>query len=83
MTDQELLQAIRTIVREETTPIRLELENNVYPAIQKLAEGQENILEHIDNKVTSRTEDLQSQLDILRAAVKQHSTDIRELKKAQ
>ena len=99
MTDLELLQAIAnvikeevatvirgevgTIVKEEVAPIHIQIENEILPAIQKLAEGQQSILEHIDQKIEDRTENLQGQIDVLNAVVKQHSQDIRELKMAQ
>lgn len=83
MNEQELLQAIRSIVKEEVAPIndrlsRVEstLENRVLPAIQLLAEGQQNILEHIEEKVTSKYEELDDRVTALEAAY-------RELKRAQ
>ena len=87
MTDQELLQAIRIIVKEEvkegTTPVHLLLENEVWPAIQKLAEGHEMILERIDDKIERRTEQLQDQLDVHQAAIMRINREIQELKTAQ
>lgn len=70
-------------VREDITGIKLRLELNVDKQLKLLSEGQANILEHIDEKVTDRTESLQDQIDVLRAATMQNSRDIEELKAAQ
>lgn len=70
-------------MREDITGIKLHLELNVDKQLKLLSEGQANILEHIDEKVTERTESLQDQIDVLRAATMQNSRDIRALKKAQ
>lgn len=91
MTDQELLQAIRAIVKEETHiaakeeahPVRLLLENKIQPAIQKLAEGHEMILDRIDDKIERRTEQLQDQIDVHQAAIIRINREIQELKKVQ
>lgn len=97
MVDQELLQALRTIIKEETAPLYTRMDNLekvvleikatqegfVLPGIQSLAEGHENILEHIEEKIDAKTEKLQAQIDILNITVKYHSQDIAELKKAQ
>lgn len=83
MTDQELLQAIRGVVKEEVHPVNLLLENEVWPAIQKLAEGHELILERLDEKIERRTEQLQDQLDAHQAAIMRINREIQELKKAQ
>ncbi len=91
MTDQELLQAIRTIVKEETHkaakeevhPVHLLLESEIWPAIQKLAEGHDMILERIDDKIERRTEQLQDQIDVHQAAIIRINREIQELKKVQ
>lgn len=93
MTDRELLEEIlarmtktETIIeklQKQTTRTAATLEGFVLPAIQKLAEGHELILERIDDKITDRTERLQEQVDVLNVVVKYHSEDINELKKAQ
>lgn len=70
-------------MREDITGIKLRLELNVDKQLKLLSEGQANILEHIDEKVTERTESLQDQIDVLRAATMQNSREIRALKKAQ
>ena len=70
-------------MREDITGIKLRLELNVDKQLKLLSEGQANILEHIDEKVTDRTESLQDQIDVLRAATMQNSREIRALKKAQ
>lgn len=70
-------------MREDITGIKLHLELNMGKQLKLLSEGQANILEHIDEKVTDRTESLQDQIDVLRAATMQNSRDIRALKKAQ
>ena len=83
MTDQELLQAIRAIVKEEAHPVRLLLENEIQPSIQKLSEGHNMILERIDDKIERRTEQLQDQLDVHQAAIMRINREIQELNKAQ
>lgn len=70
-------------MREDITGIKLRLELNVDKQLKLLSEGQSNILEHIDDKITERTESLQDQIDVLRAATMQNSREIRALKKAQ
>ena len=70
-------------MREDITGIKLRLELNVDKQLKLLSEGQSNILEHIDEKVTDRTESLQDQIDVLRAATMQNSRDIEALKAAQ
>ena len=91
MTDQELLQAIRAIVKEEAHiaakeeihPVHLLLESEIWPAIQKLSEGHDMILERIDEKIERRTEQLQDQLDVHQAAIMRINREIQELNKAQ
>lgn len=93
MTDRELLEEIlKRVTKTETAVEKLQkqstrtaatLEGFILPAIEKLAEGHELILERIDDKITDRTERLQEQVDVLNIAVKYHSQDINELKKAQ
>ena len=70
-------------MREDITGIKLRLELNVDKQLKLLSEGQANILEHIDEKVTDRTESLQDQIDVLLAATMQNSRDIEALKAAQ
>ena len=70
-------------MREDITGIKLHLELNVDKQLKLLSEGQANILEHIDDKITERAESLQDQIDVLRAATMQNSREIRALKKAQ
>ena len=70
-------------MREDITGIKLRLELNVDKQLKLLSEGQANILEHIDEKVTDRTESLPGQTDVLRAATMQNSRDIEALKAAQ
>lgn len=90
MNEEQLLKAIGQMMDEKLEPIhdrlsRVEatLENQVLPAIQLLAEGQQNILEHIDEKITSRTEELEDRIDALEAITKNNTREIRNLKKAQ
>ena len=83
MTDQELLQAIRAIVKEEVHPVHLLLENETQPAIQKLAEGHDMILERMDDKIERWAEQLQDQLDVHQAAIIRINREIQELKMAQ
>lgn len=70
-------------MREDITGIKFRLELNVDKQLKLLSEGQANNLEHIDEKVTDRTESLQDQIDVLRAATMQNSRDIEALKAAQ
>ena len=89
MNEEQLLKAIGQMMDEKLEPIhdrlsRVEatLENQVLPAIQLLAEGQQNILEHIDEKITSRTEELEDRIDALEAITKNNTREIRKLKKS-
>ena len=87
MTDQELLQAIREITKEEVSkvkeeltkamdekilPIQAALDHEITPAIKLLAEGHELILERLDDKITAKTEQLEWRVDAIEAVVKQH-----------
>lgn len=90
MNNEEKILAMLTQMQEEQkqmradiTGIKLYLELNVDKQLKLLSEGQANILEHIDEKVTDRTESLQDQIDVLRAATMQNSRDIEVLKAAQ
>lgn len=93
MTDQELLQAMRnmivplqnqmTRVEEAVHKTNLHIESEIWPAIQKLAEGHEMILDRIDNKIERRTEQLQEQIDVHQAAIIRINREIQELKKVQ
>lgn len=86
MTDRELLEAIleRQIRTEEAVhKTNLHIENEIWPAIQKLAEGHELILERMDDKIERRTEQLQDQLDVHQAAIMRINRELQELKKAQ
>ena len=55
----------------------------MWPAIQKLAEGHDMILERMDDKIERRTEQLQDQLDVHQAAIIRINREIQELKMAQ
>ena len=86
MTDRELLEEIlqqvaeiRQDVKKNTAMIELQ----VRPDIQKLAEGHDMILERMDDKIESRTEQLQDQLDVHQAAIIRINREIQELKMAQ
>lgn len=93
MTDQELLQAMRnmivplqnqmTRVEEAVHKTNLHIESEIWPAIQKLAEGHEMILDRIDDKIERRTEQLQEQIDVHQAAIIRINREIQELKKVQ
>ena len=83
MNEEQLLKAMQTMIETAIAPIleevhrtNLTLENEIRPAIQLLAEGQQNILEHIDEKITSKYEELDDRVTALEAAY-------RELKRAQ
>ena len=139
MVDQELLQALRTVIKEEVAPLNTRMgsleirmdsldarmdsldaridgldarmdslgtrmdgldarvekleravlkvqatqEIKVLPTLSLLAEGHENIVEHIQEKIDARADKLQDSIDALNIVVKYHSQDIQELKKAQ
>lgn len=93
MTDQELLEAMRdmiaplqsqmTRVEEAIHKTNLHIEGEIWPAIQKLKEGHDMILERIDDKIERRAEQLQDQLDVHQAAIMRINREIQELKKAQ
>ena len=110
MADQELLQAIGTMMDQKIAPIHQEIqalktevqdlkadvqglktevreikvtqEGVVLPRIQLLAEGHENILEHIQEKIDAKTDKLQNQIDVLTIVVKYHTKEIQRLKRA-
>lgn len=89
MTDQELLEAMRdmiaplqsqmTRVEEAIHKTNLHIEGEIWPAIQKLKEGHDMILERIDDKIERRTEQLQEH----QATIMRINREIQELKKAQ
>lgn len=86
MTDRELLEEVLKQVAEIKQDVRkntITIEHQIMPAIQKLAEGHEMILERIDNKIERRTEQLQDQLDVHQAAIMRINREMQELKKAQ
>ena len=72
-----------TKVEETVHKTNLHIENELWPAIQKLSEGHEMILERIDDKIERRTEQLQDQLDVHQAAIMRINREIQELKKVQ
>lgn len=90
MTDQELLEAIRSIVKAEQAEMKDELfrvgallDNEVKPAIQLLAEGHMNILEHMDQHITEHTEPIELRVEALEAVTKRLNREMKELKRAQ
>ena len=90
MTDQELLEAIRSIVKAEQAEMKDELfrvgallDNEVKPAIQLLAEGHMNILEHMDQHITEHTEPIELRVEALEAVTKRLGREMKELKRAQ
>ena len=90
MTDQELLEAIRSIVKAEQAEMNDELfrvgallDNEVKPAIQLLAEGHMNILEHMDQHITEHTEPIELRVEALEAVTKRLGREMKELKRAQ
>ena len=72
--DQRLETMDRRLIRVEAT-----LDHEIKPAIRLLAEGHENILEHIDEKIADRTDKLEWRLEALETIVRQH---LREAKQA-
>ena len=97
MTDQELLEAIRSIVNAEQAEMKGELsrmndelfrvgallDNEVKPAIQLLAEGHMNILEHMNQHITEHTEPIELRVEALEAVTKRLGREMKELKRAQ
>lgn len=93
MTDNEMLQAMRDMIvplqtqmesiAEAVHKTNLHIESEIWPAIQKLSEGHDMILERIDDKIERRTEQLQDQLDVHQAAIMRINREIQELQKAQ
>lgn len=71
------------VLETEVLEIKVTQEGVVLPKIELLAEGHENIVEHIQEKIDARADKLQDSIDVLEIAVKYHSKDINELKKAQ
>ena len=93
MTDNEMLQAMRDMIvplqaqlgsiAEAVHKTNLHIETEMWPAIQKLAEGHDMILERMDDKIERRAEQLQDQLDVHQAAIIRINREIQELKMAQ
>lgn len=93
MTDNEMLQAMRDMIvplqtqmesiTEAVHKTNLHIESEIWPAIQKLSEGHDMILERLDDKIERRTEQLQDQLDVHQAAIMRINREIQELQKAQ
>ena len=63
------------------TQVAITQENIVLPRLQALYEGQQNLRDTLAPK--SRVEALEDEVALLKAAVRSHSRDIAELKKAQ
>lgn len=71
----------KRMMEQSAANMRLILENVVTPQLRILAEGQQTILDAITPK--SEIEKLQAELDVMRAAIREHERAIQELKKAQ
>ena len=59
------------------------LDNEVKPAIQLLAEGHENILEHMDQHIAEHTEPIELRVEALEVVTKRLNREMKELKRAQ
>lgn len=80
------VQGIKAEIKEmkkDVLEVKVVQEVKVLPGLSLLAEGHENIVEHIQEKIDARADKLQDSIDVLSIAVKYHSEDIQELKKAQ
>lgn len=66
---------------EELRSINLTLENQVFPQLQALAEGQKTLLEKLAPK--SRVEALEDEMSFMKSVIKALSQEVAELKKAQ
>ncbi|WP_298016720.1 hypothetical protein [uncultured Dysosmobacter sp.] len=66
---------------DELRNINLTLENQVFPQLQALAEGQKTILETLAPK--SRVEALEDEMAFMKSVIKALSQEVAELKKAQ
>lgn len=66
---------------DELRNINLTLENQVFPQLQALAEGQKTILETLAPK--NRVEALEDEVAFMKSVIKALSQEVAELKKAQ
>ena len=84
MLDERDLQLIRQAFAEEGEKTRADfrsvIESEVEPKLQTLAEGQETILERV--VPVSRIEALESDVVVLKAAIRHLSAELAQLKKA-
>ncbi len=71
-------------MQDQITRTNLSLENEVWPAIQVIGEGQELTHKMIKELATKEeVSDLRDEVRILRTVVAQHTREIEELKQAQ
>ena len=70
-------------MKKDILEVKVTQEVRVLPGLSLLAEGHENIVEHIQEKIDDRADRLQDSIDVLNIAVRYHSEDIQELKRAQ
>lgn len=61
--------------------MRVIVESDITPKLNRLAEGQQTLLETLAPK--SRVEELEEEVNFLKSIIKLHSEQIAELKKAQ
>ena len=84
MVDQELLQAISTMMDEKIAPIysRMDKLDSRMDRLDSRMDRLEKEVQDIKTDVLE-TDRLQDEVDVLTSVVKRHSQDIAELKKAQ
>ena len=86
MLDKEDLQAIQALIdaseKRMTHQMKVLLDAEVTPKFNLLADGQAGIVERLD-RLEEQVADIQSTLAVNQAVIRQHSKDIRDLKKAQ
>lgn len=68
-------------LKRDVAEIRIDIENRMDPQLQALVEGQKTILESMVPK--DRVEDLEEDVDVLKAAFRGLSREVSELKRAQ
>ena len=72
-------------IDEKIEGIKVIIENDIRPSIQKVAEGHAMLAEKLEriDRIEDRLDEMQGSMTALEAAIVKNSTTIREIKKAQ
>ncbi len=88
-TGQAVLEGRMERLETDVSGVKVLLDTDVQKQLQTLGEGDEALAERLDravgtlDKIERMAEDTKDMMDVVYAAVKQHSGEIAELKKAQ